>query len=230
MTAVADEDFPTPSRTAAELIPSRASIESLRRRAADCTACPLHRDATQTVFGEGPVKAALMLVGEVPGDQEDRTGHPFVGPAGMLLQRCLEAAGIDRGKAYVTNVVKHFKFERRGKIRLHQKPGSAEIRACLPWLENEIRLVQPDVLVCLGSTAAQALLGAGFRVTQMRGRWIASALAPHVLATVHPSSILRSRGPDREAEIDRLTRDLRVAAAMLGSNPAAPGKAHRLEP
>lgn len=213
--AVGDEDFPTPSRTAAELIPEGGGATALRRAAKGCTACPLHRDATQTVFGEGPARAALMLVGEVPGDQEDRTGHPFVGPAGMLLQRCLEEAGLERGKAYVTNVVKHFKFERRGKLRLHKKPNSAEIHACLPWLQEEVRRVAPSVLVCLGATAAQALLGPGFRVTTMRGRWVRSALAPHVLATVHPSSILRIRGGDREAGIARLVADLRLAAAKL---------------
>ena len=144
-----------------------------------------------------------MLVGEVPGDQEDRLGHPFVGPAGQILQHCLAEAGLERENVYITNVVKHFKFERRGKVRLHKKPNSAEVHACQPWLDQEIALVKPKILVCLGSTAAQALLGADFRVTRMRGKWIDSRLAPRVLATVHPSSILR--GPHEER--DRETRN-----------------------
>jgi uracil-DNA glycosylase family protein len=213
---VADDDFPTPSHTAAELIPEAATLPKLRARAAECVACPLHREATQTVFGEGPTSAPLMLVGEVPGDQEDRLGHPFVGPAGQILQRCLADAGLDRGNLYITNVVKHFKFERRGKVRLHKKPNSAEVHACQPWLDHEIALVKPKVLVCLGSTAAQTLLGEDFRVTRMRGKWIESGLAPLVLATVHPSSILRGPHAERERETQRLTADLKLAAQALG--------------
>jgi DNA polymerase len=212
---VADDDFPTPTHTAAEFIPSPATLPKLRKHAAECTACPLYRDATQTVFGEGPASAELMLVGEVPGDHEDELGHPFVGPAGQILQHCLSEAGLDRSKAYITNVVKHFKFERRGKVRLHKKPNSAEIHACQPWLDQEIALVRPKVLVCLGSTAAQALLGADFRVTRMRGKWIASPLAPRVMATVHPSSILRGPHAERERETERLIEDLRLAAQEL---------------
>jgi uracil-DNA glycosylase len=180
-----------------DLIPDDPDLEKLRRAAAGCKACDLWRDATQTVFGEGAADAAVMLVGEVPGDGEDKAGQPFVGPAGRLLDRALEEAGIDRGQAYVTNVVKHFKFERRGKTRLHKKPNAAEIHACRPWLDAELAVVRPEVLVCLGATAAQALLGAGFRVSQQRGQWVPSPLAPLVTATLHPSSILRA--PDDEA-------------------------------
>ena len=188
-------------------------MAGLRAAAAGCTACPLYAHATQTVFGEGPLRAIVMLVGETPGDQEDRQGRPFVGPAGQLLDRCLEEAGIDRRRAYVSNVVKHFKWVPRGKKRLHAKPGSLEIRACRPWLDAEIALVRPQVLVCLGATAAQALLGAGFRVTTDRGRRIDSPLAPFVMATVHPSSLLRADDASRAQEIHRFIADLKLAAA-----------------
>jgi uracil-DNA glycosylase family protein len=204
------------SGTAADLIPAHPTLAALRRAAAGCTACPLHARATQTVFGEGPERAALMLVGETPGDREDRAGRPFVGPAGQLLDRCLEAAGIDRTKAYVSNVVKHFKWAPRGKRRMHSKPNAMETRACRPWLDAEIALVRPKVLVCLGATAAQALLGSDFRVTRSRGRLIPSELAPHVLATVHPSALLRTPDVDREAEIARFTDDLRQVKKILG--------------
>jgi DNA polymerase len=167
------------------------------------------------VFGEGPEHAALMLVGETPGDQEDKAGRPFVGPAGKLLDRCLLEAGIDRKQAYVTNAVKHFKYEQRGKRRLHKRPNGMETRACRPWLASEILLVSPKVLVCLGATAAQALLGPDFRVTQSRGKLIKSDLAPYVLATAHPSSILRAPPADREIEIQHLVADLRKAAQRL---------------
>jgi uracil-DNA glycosylase family protein len=180
-----------------DLIPDDPDLPELRRAAAGCKACDLWRDATQTVFGEGAADAAVMLVGEVPGDAEDKAGRPFVGPAGRLLDRALEEAGIDRGQVYVTNVVKHFKFERRGKARLHKKPNAGEIHACRPWLDAELAVVRPKVLVCLGATAAQALLGAGFRVSQQRGEWVSSPLASLVIAIVHPSSILRA--PDDEA-------------------------------
>ncbi len=202
--------------TARRLIPPRASLAALREAAQRCTACPLHAEATQTVFGEGPAHAALLLVGETPGDQEDRAGRPFIGPAGKLLDRCLDAAGIARDKAYVTNVVKHFKWTPRGKRRLHAKPNAMEIRACEPWLEAEIAAVKPKVIVCLGATAAQALLGADFRVTRQRGAFVASALAPHVLATVHPSALLRGDPGMREAETARFVADLKVAARALG--------------
>lgn len=204
------------AKSAAPLIPSRPTIGKLRTAAAKCTACPLYAKATQTVFGEGPVTAGLMLVGETPGDQEDKQGHPFVGPAGKLLDRCLEEAGIARDAAYVTNAVKHFKWEPRGKRRLHKKPNALEIAACRPWLEAEIALVKPRVLVLLGATAAQTLLGSTFRITRERGKPIRSKLAQHVFATVHPSALLRA--PDdatRHREIARFVTDLRLVAAAL---------------
>lgn len=201
--------------SAARFLPAEITIGALRASAAGCTACDLYRQATQTVFGEGPETARLMLVGEVPGDQEDRQGRPFVGPAGQLLDRCLAAAGIDRAEAYLTNAVKHFKWEPRGKRRIHVKPNAREIRACRPWLEAEIAAIAPEVLVCLGATAAQALLGADFRVTRDRGRFLQSALAPYVTATVHPSALLRAP-PERQAdEIARFTEDLRRVAEVL---------------
>jgi uracil-DNA glycosylase len=203
-----------PVRSAAEAIPPHPSLKQLRLRAAECTACPLYAAATQTVFGEGPAHARLMLVGETPGDREDRTGRPFVGPAGRLLDRCLAAAGIDRDDAYVTNVVKHFKWTPRGKRRLHAKPNALEVRACRPWVDAEIAAVKPQVLVCLGATAARALLGSAFRVTQSRGRLVNSSLAPYVTATVHPSAILRADDAVRDAEIARFTADLRKVAKL----------------
>jgi uracil-DNA glycosylase len=200
--------------TAAALIPDRPTLKTLRARAADCTACPLYRNATQTVFGEGPADAAVMLVGEVPGDKEDLAGHPFVGPAGKLLDRCMATAGLDRGKAYVTNVVKHFKWEQAGKRRLHKRPNAGETQACKPWLEAELAVVRPKVLVCLGGTAAQALLGRDFRITRSRGVFLKSNLAPYVTATVHPSSLLRARDEDREREIERFIADLGKVAKL----------------
>ena len=192
------------------------SLTSLRDEAAGCRACPLWEHATQTVFGEGPASARMLLAGEQPGDVEDREGRPFVGPAGRVLADALAETGIDRGDVYVTNVVKHFKWKARGKRRIHQKPNAAEVAACRPWLEAELAAVAPDVLVLLGATAAQALLGSGFRVTKQRGVPVASDLAPHVLATVHPSSILRA--PDeaarREAYSD-FVADLRSARELL---------------
>jgi uracil-DNA glycosylase len=208
-----------PPSAARDLIPEQADLDALRKAAAGCTACDLYRDATQTVFGEGSPNAEVMLVGEQPGDGEDKAGRPFVGPAGRLLDRALEEAGIDRELAYVTNVVKHFKFERRGKVRLHKKPNAEEIRACLPWLEAELAVVRPRVLVALGATAAQALLGSSFRVSRQRGEFVDSDLAPAVLATVHPSSILRA--PDDEARAlayKGFVADLTVVAAELGRN------------
>jgi len=199
-----------------DLIPDRPTLKTVRAAAADCRACDLYKRGTQTVFGEGPKRAQVMMVGEQPGDAEDLAGHPFVGPAGKLLDRALEEAGIDRQLVYVTNVVKHFKWEPRGKRRIHAKPNSAEITACRPWLETEIALVKPRILVCLGATAAQALLGRTFKVSQQRGQFVASDLAPFVTATVHPSSILRA--PDDEArhlEMMRFVSDLKKAAARL---------------
>jgi DNA polymerase len=199
-----------------EQIPDRPTLSSVREASADCQACRLYKHATQTVFGEGPKRARVMLVGEQPGDAEDVAGHPFVGPAGKLLDRALEEAGIDRRQVYVTNVVKHFKWEPRGKRRIHAKPNSAEIAACRPWLETEIALVKPQVLVCLGATAAQALLGRAFKVSQQRGRFVPSDLAPRVTATVHPSSILRAPDDEsRHAEMKHFVADLKRVAAEL---------------
>jgi uracil-DNA glycosylase len=202
--------------SAAELIPADAGLERLREIAAGCQACELWRSGTQTVFGEGPGDARAVLVGEQPGDKEDQAGEPFVGPAGRLLDEALERAGIARGDVYVTNVVKHFKWEARGKRRLHQKPDAAEIAACRPWLEAELARIRPEVLVCLGATAAKALFGSKFRVTQQRGEPVDSPLAPNALATIHPSAILRA--PDSETrrqEMDAFVEDLRVAARIL---------------
>lgn len=201
--------------TAANLIPPHAGLDQLRKRSAKCTACPLYADATQTVFGEGPPDAPLMLVGETPGDQEDQIGRPFVGPAGRLLDKCLAEAGIDRGQTYVSNVVKHFKWTPRGKRRMHSKPNAMEIRACRPWLDAEIEAVKPKVLMCLGATAARALLGADFSVTQSRGALVKSNMAPNVMATVHPSSILRARDEDRDVETAKFIADLEKAAKLL---------------
>jgi DNA polymerase len=205
-------------KTAAPLIPPKPTLSRLREVAAGCKACDLWKRGTQTVFGEGARGAQVMFVGEQPGNDEDLAGHPFVGPAGKLLDRALEEAGIDRGRTYVTNVVKHFKWEPRGKRRIHAKPDAVEITACLPWLQAEIDVVKPRALVCLGSTAAQALLGRKFKVRQQRGQFVASPLAPLVTATVHPSSILRA--PDdqtRRAERARFVEDLKnVARALAG--------------
>ena len=206
----------TPTDSAADLIPNRPTIDTLRAVSQDCRACDLWRRATRTVFGEGARKAELLLVGEQPGNDEDLSGHPFVGPAGKLLDRALVDAGIDRAAVYVTNVVKHFKWEPRGKRRIHKKPSASEIAACRPWLDTEIELVKPRAIVCLGATAAQALLGRQFKVTAHRGEFVPSTLAPLVVATVHPSSILRA--PDDESrhlEMKRFTDDLRTVARAL---------------
>jgi uracil-DNA glycosylase len=203
---------------ATPFLPERSSLKSLREAAAGCRGCHLWRPATQTVFGEGRKSSRLMLVGEQPGDREDRMGKPFVGPASRELDRGLEAAGIARGDAYLTNVVKHFKFEERGRRRIHQTPKRFEVDACRPWLEEELKVVKPEALVLLGATAAKALLGSSFRVTQHRGELLDSDLAPIVAATVHPSSILRApdertRAQEREAFAD----DLRVVAKALAA-------------
>jgi DNA polymerase len=204
--------------TAAPLIPSRPTLANLQKAAAGCHACPLWKTGTQTVFGEGSVDCQVVFVGEQPGNDEDLSGKPFVGPAGRLLDSALEEAGIDRFKAYVTNVVKHFKWEPAGKRRLHKKPNAREIAACRPWLEAELAVLKPAVLVCLGATAAQALLGREFRVSEQRGQFVPSPLAPHVMATVHPSSILRA--PDREARHAaerQFIDDLKKVAKVLGT-------------
>jgi uracil-DNA glycosylase family protein len=197
-------------------VPARPSLPSLREAVQGCRGCSLYANATQAVLGEGARGAAVMLVGEQPGDQEDRQGRPFVGPAGRLLDEALEEAGIDRSKAYVTNAVKHFKWQARGKRRIHQKPTWSELVACRPWLEAELAVVRPRVLVCLGASAAQSVLGREFRVTRQRGVPVDSDLAEHVLATIHPSAVLRA--PDesaRHAEREGLIRDLRVVASFL---------------
>src|SRR4026207_2236552 len=202
--------------SAGSLIPEQLTLPGLKKAAADCKACDLWENATQTVFGEGKRSATVLFIGEQPGNDEDLQGKPFVGPAGRLLDQALEEAGIDRRQTYVTNVVKHFKWEPRGKRRIHKKPNLTEIRACRPWLEAEIATVKPKVIVCLGSTAAQTLLGKDFRVSRQRGELIPSPLAPAVLATVHPSSILRA--PDeqsRRLEMQRFIDDLTVVADVL---------------
>jgi uracil-DNA glycosylase family protein len=205
------------ARSAAERrIPDRPGLRNLREAAAGCRACPLWKTGTQTVFGAGRRSAKVMFVGEQPGDREDREGKPFVGPAGRVLDRALEDAGIDRRDAYVTNVVKHFKWISKGKRRIHQKPNREEITACRPWLEAELRVVKPKVMVCLGATAAQALLGSDFRVTQDRGKLVETDMAPMATGTVHPSSILRIDDEDeRRVARDELAEDLREVAKRL---------------
>ncbi|MEA2471737.1 MAG: uracil-DNA glycosylase, partial [Thermoleophilaceae bacterium] len=191
-------------------------LKALREAAAGCRGCHLWRDATQTVFGEGAAKARLMLVGEQPGDREDRAGKPFVGPAGRELDRALEAVGLDRKLAYVTNVVKHFKFEERGRRRIHATPKKFEVDACRPWLDEELRAVRPDALVVLGATAGKALFGSKFTIRDARGRQLDSDLAPYVTATIHPSAILRAPDDDaRQRERAAFTDDLRTVAAAL---------------
>ena len=205
-----------PIHSAAELIPDRPTLANVRASATECRACPLWKLGTQTVFGEGTRQARLMLVGEQPGNEEDLAGHPFVGPAGKLLDRALADAGIDRASVYVTNVVKHFKWEPRGKRRIHKKPNGGQIAACRPWLDVEIELVKPRVIVCLGATAAQALIAPSFKVTQHRGELLPSSLAAFITATVHPSSILRAPDDEtRHAELQRFVEDLRTAARAV---------------
>jgi DNA polymerase len=197
----------SPYETAVPFLPEERTLPALERAVQECRGCPLHARATRAVFGEGPVPAPVMLVGEQPGDQEDKQGAPFVGPAGRVLDRALAAAGIPREQAYVTNAVKHFKWKERGPRRIHDKPSWTEQMACLPWLEAELALVRPRALVLLGATAAQSLLGRGFRVTQSRGRPLESDLAELVLATIHPSAVLRAE--DQDAAFAGLVGDLR---------------------
>ena len=197
-------------------VPDQRDLDTLQAAASECKACDLWKTGTQTVFGEGSAHAEVMLVGEQPGDQEDKQGRPFVGPAGHVLDEALDAAGIDRSKVYVTNVVKHFKWTAQGKRRIHKKPNAEEIAACKPWLQAELESVQPRMLICLGATAAQALLGRTFRVTKDRGHLVESPLAPMVMATVHPSSILRAADDEsRKVEMKRFVEDLRAAADAL---------------
>jgi len=203
---------------ATDRAPSARSLRALREAAANCKACDLWKNATQTVFGEGAANASIMFVGEQPGDAEDRAGHPFVGPAGKLLDQALQEAGIERNKVYVTNAVKHFSWtpQERGKRRIHKKPRASEIQACRPWLDAEIRLVKPQVLVCLGATAAQTLLGKTFSVTRQRGQLVKSPLAPNVIATVHPSSILRARDEnERRSQMHEFVADLTKVARLI---------------
>ena len=198
-------------------VPETADLAEVRETAARCKACPLYRNATQTVFGEGSSQAKLVLLGEQPGDSEDRAGHPFIGPAGRLLDRALEEAGINRKDAYVTNAVKHFKWEPSGKRRIHKSPSPREIAACRPWLEAEMRIISPQVLVCLGSSATRAVLGPDARVLRDRGQFLLSDFSPQTMITVHPSSLLRA--PDEETkarEYARFVAELRLVAARLG--------------
>jgi DNA polymerase len=198
--------------TAADYLPERRTLTALREAVQGCRGCSLYANATQAVFGEGPAKADIVMVGEQPGDQEDRKGKPFVGPAGRLLSEGLEEAGIDRTKVYITNVVKHFKFQPRGKRRIHKRPSAEEIRACRPWLDAELEAVKPKALVALGATAAQDLFGRSFRVTKQRGEPLDFPFAPFVMATIHPSAILRADDEDREEEYRRFVADLEVLA------------------
>jgi uracil-DNA glycosylase len=201
---------------AALFVPATDDLDELSRAARACRGCDLYRDATQTVFGQGPKSATAVLVGEQPGDQEDIQGAPFVGPAGAVLDRALTEAGLPRTEVWVTNAVKHFKFVRTPKRRLHQTPNSAEIEACRPWLAEEIRILRPQVLVCLGASASKALLGAQFRITRERGRFLESSWAPKVLATYHPSAVLRAEDPASEARIYNLiVEDLKLAAGAI---------------
>jgi len=207
--------------SAADFLPERRTLPSLREAAQGCKGCDLWKRGTQTVFGEGMAGAEVMFVGEQPGNDEDLQGHPFVGPAGRVLDKALEAAGIDRDDVYVTNAVKHFKWEPRGKRRIHKKPNGMQIAACRPWFDEEVKAVKPRVIVCLGATAAQALLGSNFKVTQQRGRVISTGDIP-IIATVHPSSILRAPDDDsRHAEMARFIEDLRVVAAQISGKRRA---------
>jgi len=206
-------------RSAVEFLPDSLDYSSLQHAAETCEGCDLYKFATQTVFGEGPLRAGIMLVGEQPGDEEDIKGHPFVGPAGRLLDQALKDSGIDRHSVYLTNAVKHFKWKPAGKRRLHQKPHASEIAACQPWLHAELELIKPKVLVCLGATAEQSLLGNDFRITKMRGIWIQSPLADKVIATYHPSAILRTPDEETRARLyDELISDLKKSAAFQAAN------------
>src|SRR6476660_6687511 len=207
-----EEEYARPAQP-----PDTSILATVRQAAAHCSACQLYKRATQTVFGEGPKCAAMMLVGEQPGDYEDVAGKPFIGPAGKILDRALEEAGVDRSQVYVTNVVKHFKWEPRGKRRIHQKPNSGEIAACRPWLEAELRIVKPNLVVAMGATASHTIFGPGFRVTRERGKMLSSKLAPRVLATVHPSSLLRQTDEaSRKREYKHFVLDLRAAVRAAG--------------
>jgi len=211
-----DDANPSGTRTAAPFVPESTSVRVLNAAAHECRGCDLYKTATQVVFGAGPKKARVMFVGEQPGDQEDRQGQPFIGPAGALLDKALDDAGIPRDEVYVTNAVKHFKWEPRGKRRIHKKPRASEIKACRPWLEAELRAVKPAVIVCLGATAAQSVFGSQFKLMQQRGQLLPSTLAPQAVATIHPSAVLRA--PDSEGRreaYEMLVADLKVVARAL---------------
>lgn len=210
-----------PSKTSAEqYLPARINLKALREAAEDCRGCDLYKNATQTVFGEGPRQASMILLGEMPGDEEDRQGHPFVGPAGRLLDEAIDEAGISRKEVYVTNAVKHFRWEPRGKRRLHKKPSARQIEACKPWLHAEILAVEPEVIVCLGATAAQVMLGRSFRITRQRGKFFQSEDAAWLMATYHPSAVLRAPDrDDRHRMRDLLVNDLHSAHERLGKVP-----------
>jgi DNA polymerase len=211
--------MPATPTTAADYIPEHPTLRALREGVQKCRGCDLFRYATQAVFGEGPRSTRVVLIGEQPGDEEDRQGHPFVGPAGRLLNKALDEAGIQRADVYVTNAVKHFKFEERGKRRIHKKPRVSEVKACHPWLEAEISLVQPEIIVCLGATAAQALLGPKFRLTKERGKFVEHPWGPHVTATIHPSAVLRAPDAEqRDQEYREFVDDLKRVRNVLASN------------
>jgi uracil-DNA glycosylase family protein len=203
-------------KSAADFFPKKITFESLRAAADTCEGCEIYKNATQTVFGEGPKHPRIILVGEQPGDEEDKSGHPFVGAAGRLMDKALEEAGIDRDTIYITNAVKHFKWKPAGKRRLHEKPKASEVNACKPWLMGEIETLQPEIIVCLGATAAQSLLGRDFRVTKMRGQWMEFEDGRKIIASVHPSSILRAPDPEaREEQYEAFVADLRTIAREL---------------
>jgi uracil-DNA glycosylase len=205
-----------PDKAAGAQIPADATMPELRDLAAGCKACDLWRDATQTVFGEGAQDSQVVLIGEQPGNQEDLQGKPFVGPAGKILDQALEQAGIERGAVYITNAVKHFKWTRKGKLRIHKKPSADEVEACRPWLDAEIELTRPKVIVCMGATAAQAMLGRKFRLTQHHGEFVSSPQRPPVTATIHPSAVLRApTDEDRHTMMEQLVRDLKVVARKV---------------
>jgi DNA polymerase len=208
-----------PPHSAADFLPEKLDYRSLVNAASACEGCDLFKNATQTVFGEGDVNSHVMFVGEAPGDEEDTRGHPFVGPAGKLMERAFDEAGIDRSKIYLTNAVKHFKWRPRGKRRIHEKPSAREILACDPWLRSELKLVDPFLLVALGATAAQSLFGKDFRVTQMRGKWIETPLAAKAIATIHPSAILRTPDDLRDQAYGDFVADLRTVANAMANAP-----------
>jgi DNA polymerase len=205
--------------SAADFIPEHLTPRTLRKAVQTCRGCDLYAHATQAVFGEGPNSAEIVFIGEQPGDEEDRQGHPFVGPSGKLLDRALVEAGIDRSLVYVTNAVKHFKFEERGKRRLHKKPSGMEMRACRPWLEAEINLIQPQIIVCLGATAAASIFGGAYRLTKERGQFVRNSWAPHVTSTVHPSAILRAPDEQRHIEYERFVADLKKVRSVWKGLP-----------